>query len=184
MIGFRQFLQEVSLARVWQHVVNKDVAIGIITAFRGIYSIEDNVARNRKLAAQIRENGYGYVFVEGKYIEEAGTPNERAVKEDSIFIIGSSKDSGRLKHLLIKWMETCEQESALYKPENSEEAVLLKANGLMQSVGEFHPNKIGSYMTKLKNRPGTFVFEMALEQKNWMSHWAESLDRSRASNSP
>jgi hypothetical protein len=172
MLEFKKYLNEVSLAKVWSHATDVQTPIAIITTFRNEYPLEQNITRNKELASQIKQAGYGYFFVDGSFIENKGTPNEKRVKEDSVFIVGSKK-SNNLKSLLKNWMLQYEQDAVLYKPIGTNKALSLNKDGSESVLGEFHPNRIGSYMTKLKNRPGTFVFEAAFVAKNWLGRLAE-----------
>lgn len=54
-------VQEASLSRIWQHA-KSDRPIALLTAFRGEYDREENVRRNRQLAATIRKLGYALLF--------------------------------------------------------------------------------------------------------------------------
>jgi len=174
MDTFEKFLTEASLSRVWQHVSNPDIAVGVITAFRGTYDLQTNKQRNAQLASEVRAAGYGFFIVQGSYVENKGTPDEKRVKEDSLFIVGNPKDGGRLKHLLTGLMKKYDQEAVLYKAANAKDATLLNADGSSFSVGEFHPNRVGDFMTQLVGRPGSFVFEGVEEPGNWLSRWARS----------
>lgn len=85
-------LNETSLGRVWQHFSDETRPVALLTAFRGIYDYDENTTRNRSLSADIRQLGYGFIYVDGYWIENSGTPLEQRVKEDSIFVIGARGD--------------------------------------------------------------------------------------------
>lgn len=168
--GFRTFLKELSLTRVWQHTTDLTRPSGIISAFNANRTLEDNMARTARLASDIRSAGYGFSFIDGHYKYADGT----AVAERSIFIVGNEKDNGKLKGLLKKWMTEYDQEAVLLKPENSNEAVLLTPGNGVKELGTFHPNRAGDFYSTMMNRPGTFVFESAYEDKNWLERLSES----------
>jgi hypothetical protein len=71
-----EIISEVKLARVHQYFTDLDRTAALLTAFRGEYTREENQQRNRTLAAEIRKLGYGYVFVDGYWVENLGRPDE------------------------------------------------------------------------------------------------------------
>lgn len=166
MSDFFDYLNEVTLSRVWQHVENRP--LGIVTAFRGEYDRKENVTRNRKLAADIRDGGFGFFVVQGSYIEKKGTPEERRVREDSFFVTTRPENEGNLLGALRKWCRDYEQESVLWKPLSSDVAFGVGQDGSMTSLGVFHPNRVSDYMSRLRGSPGSFVFEQAGSPMNWL----------------
>lgn len=172
--SFRQYLKETTLSRVYQHATDITRPIGIMTAFQSGRTERDNMDALAKLAGDIQSAGYGYFYLDGHYTHESGEP----VDERSIFIVGNRGDDGNLKGQLRQWRERYGQESVLYRPMGQTTAYLLFANS-EQSIGEFHPNRLGDYYSRLRSRPGTFVFEQALVGKNWIERWTEDVLRKR-----
>lgn len=162
-----RYLTEAPLSRVWSHAVDPSIAIGIITGFRGdaagntaAEKFQTNQIQTKALAYDIRQSGFGYFFVEGHYVEHAGQPDEQQVKETSIFVIGRPGQNDQLKELLLTLRSKYRQESVLFKPEGTANALLIFASE-ETSIGKLNPNKVGQFMTRLVGRPGTFVFESA-----------------------
>lgn len=153
-----EFLLESSLSRVWHHFKNDDKQVAILTAFRGEYDRDENVARNRELAAKIRKLGYGFFFVDGYWIENRGTPEEQHVSEDSIFVIApaSKKDFTKQIHEL---GNDYNQDAVLVK--DSSGVKLIYKNGSTETLGDIQPGKLSQAYTKLRSnkRSNTFVFE-------------------------
>jgi hypothetical protein len=174
MFTFReQMLHESSLSRIYQH--SQESNIGIITAYRGDYSIKQNEERNSKLMSDIRSAGFGYVSVTGHYIENKGAPEEKKVVEKSFIVISSANDSGRLKAFLQRTGAKYNQDSVLYKDSSADEAVLIgTASGRWPGldtevkVGKWHANKIDSYYTQMKGHR-TFTFESVESPEGLMS---------------
>jgi len=160
---YRKILNETSLSRIFQHSIDLQRPLGIISGFRGSNDYKTNVENNKQISYKLKSHGYGYVYVEGSYIE-----GDRKVKEDSIFVIGMKNEDGNLKGLLKTLIQEFDQEAFLYKPVNNTNAYLIYANGTEVKLGEFHPNRISDYMTKLKGTNGTFVFENFSEDLNWL----------------
>jgi len=105
----RSFLQESSLARIWQHL-QSDRSFGIITSYRHESPEEDAVAW-RELKSLVRESGYGYIELEGGYTHEGG--EAIFVQEPSLFIPNVSKEE------LLEWGDMYGQESVIFKDRNS-----------------------------------------------------------------
>lgn len=164
MFTFRdKMLHESSLSRIYQH--SKESNMGMITAYRGQYSKQQNEKRNSSLISDIRSAGFGYIPVKGFYIENPGTPEEDKVTENSFVVISSANDSGRLKGFLKRMGVKYDQDSVLYKDAANEQAVLIgTASGRWPGidtevqVGTWHANQIGDYYTKMKGHRN-FRFE-------------------------
>lgn len=73
-----------SLTRVWQHYQNKRFAI--VSAYLGESSKEINEARAAALKVAVRERGYGYVEMEGHWIETSGKYKGQELLEYPLFI--------------------------------------------------------------------------------------------------
>lgn len=158
-----------SLARIHDHVKNRNV--GLISADRAEHTAEERKAHRKALKADIRKHGYGYVNVQGRYIENKGTPHEKTVDDEHSFMVIGKKgdDKGALKGFLKKHGEKYNQDSVLHKAHNEPTAKLHGTTkkkdawvpyGKTHDVGEFHPNKAAEYHSKLKgNRPFSFTNE-------------------------
>ena len=106
MKTFKQHINESSLSRVFNQTKKYDS--GTITAFRSAkdcndgeeFSKGENKKRNSILKAKLLKLGYGVTAVDGTYIENFKTKDEREVKEDS-FLVLDLKGKGNLKKDLI-----------------------------------------------------------------------------------
>lgn len=150
-------ITESSLSRVWQHYNDPTKSICLLTAFRGDYTYEENVARNKSLAADIRNAGYGFFYVDGNWIENQGTPNERKVKEDSLFVIGKSDDKDFANNLH-KLGNQFNQDAIFVK--DSAGSRFINKDGSVNEVGQLSPGSLGTAYTKLRNnkQANTFTF--------------------------
>lgn len=161
---FKTLVNESSLSRVHQHSKGRNV--GMITAHRGEYSADENKQRNKELEGHIRKAGYGFVKVKGRYVENHGTPQAKAVDEHSYLVIGKKgHDNGELKNFLKKHGEKHGQDSILHKAHDETTAKLhgtreggWPGKGKVHDVGEFHPNRAGEFHTVMKGKR-TFSFE-------------------------
>ena len=183
MLTFKdKMLHESSLSRIYQH--SQESNMGMVTAYRGDYSIQQNEKRNSSLVSDIRSAGFGFVPVIGYYIENPGTPEETKVVEKSFVVISSSNDSGRLKGFLKRVGVKYNQDSVLYKDASSDQAVLIgTASGrwpgldVETKVGTWHANKIDSYYTQMKGHR-SFRFESVESPEGLMSRaYREKLDK-------
>ncbi len=102
------FLTESSLSRIWQHVEDPKRVFGVISAFRGEYKRPENNERHKRLMFDIRDLGYGYIEMDGGYLETVGD-KVQLVEEMSFYLPGIS-----YKHL-IELGNKYEQESVIYK---------------------------------------------------------------------
>lgn len=170
----RTFVNETTLSRVFGHF-QSDNAVAILTAFRGGNTYEENAARNKQLAAKIKNAGYGHFILAGHWVEESGH-NEDDTSEDSIFVVGSANDNGKLKGLCKKWGNEFDQDAALFKNSGNREVVFLFNDGRTTSIENFKVDEVAEAYMKLRARAGrTFVFESAFVEKNWLGKWAESI---------
>jgi hypothetical protein len=164
-------LNESSLSRVWQHFNDPDRNVAIFTAFRGEYDHDENVKRNRTLAAQIRQLGYGFFFVDGYWIENQGTPEEKHVSEDSIFVIAPADKAGFAEQIH-KLGNEYNQDAVLVKDESG--VRLIFKDGSEQELGNLQPGKLAQAYTKLRSnkRSNTFVFESERDDLGWIARLA------------
>jgi hypothetical protein len=162
-------LQEASLSRVWQHSQDPGTEFAILTAFRGEYPYEENTQRNRSLAADLRDQGYGFFYLDGYWVENEGTDQERRVKEDSIFTINRrAKDFAATIHRL---GNRYDQEAVVVK--DSRGTRLIFKDGTEQSLGQLRPGAMGTIYSQLRHRRGaTFVFESERDDLGWISRLA------------
>ena len=151
-------INESSLSRVWQHFNDPDKSVGILTAFRGDYDYEENVARNRTLAAKIKNAGYGFFYVDGHWIENQGTPEEQEVKEDSIFVIGKASDKS-FANKIHELGNHYNQDAVLVK--DSQGTRLIFKDGTTTPLGDIGVGGLGSAYTKLRTnkKANTFIFK-------------------------
>ena len=151
MKAFKTLLDESSLGRVLQHTKGRN--IGMITAHRSENSAKENNARNKELEGHIRKAGFGFIKVKGRYIENHGTPEARAVDEHSYLVVGKKgDDGGHLLGFLKRHGEKYGQDSVLHKSAKESTAKLhgtreggFPGKGQTHEVGEFHPNRAGEF---------------------------------------
>ena len=166
-------LTEASLSRVWQHL-ESDRPVALLTAFRGEYTREENVQRNKQLAATLRQAGYGYFFVDGYWVENQGTDRETHVAEDSIFAIGTAGKEEEFRNLIKKLGNHYDQDAVIVKDGNG---IILHTNdGAEINLGSFKPGNLAQAYTKLRKnkRSNTFVFESERTDAGWLGKLAQS----------
>ena len=178
-------LNEASIARLWKHTEERN--IGIVTAFRGRYTVQENRKRNAQLQNDIRAAGYGFYKAKGHYIEGYGSEASKDVSEEVFLVIGDKgDDNGRLKGFLKKAGAKYNQKSVFYKA-FTDKAVLIGTQSkdeegrpvdfpglnVEYSVGTFQPMKMGQFYTKMKGKP--FVFESYEEAESFMGKWVRHI---------
>lgn len=155
-------LDEASLARAYQHVVEKKVpSWGMLTAYRYANTKKQNIEANKKLEADLRGRGYGFFKVEGHWQEcqdsnlnYVDCPPEKLQDsiEVSLFVPHMTKDD--VKSLCKKY----EQDAVIYGGADTKgDAHLIFKNGTEDNIGKFQPGKVEQAYSKFKGGK-TFVF--------------------------
>lgn len=161
-------LNESSLSRLWKKYQDSDS--GTITAFRGEYSKKENLARNAELKAALLGAGYSVTSVDGVYIENYGSANEKPVKEKS-FIVFDHKKTGKLKADLKRLGLRYDQDSITFNSVSDGNYYLIGTSkrddsypgfGKEIKLGKPMFGKSGEFHSSVKGRP--FVFEETLAE--------------------
>ena len=155
-------LDEASLARAYQHVVEKKVpSWGMITAYRYANTKKENQEANKRLEQDLRAKGYGFFKVEGHW-QECQDSNLNYVDcpegklqdsiEVSLFVPAMKKEDA--KSLCKKY----EQDAVIYGGADTKgDAHLIFKNGTEDNIGKFQPGKVEQAYSKFKGGK-TFVF--------------------------
>jgi len=160
------YLKEVKLSRVHKHVSDLKGSFGIISAWltdgADKLSDKENVKRAKVLAAEARKAGFGYFWLEGYWIADKGKPDERQIKEYSIFIPGNPGDSKKLKKFLKDMGTKYKQEAWLFRPEGDKSVYVIDKSGGEFNIGGWKPDKVADMFSRLasgQNKGRPFVFE-------------------------
>lgn len=162
-------LNESSLSRLWKKYQDSDS--GTITAFRGEYSKKENLARNAELKAALLGAGYSVTSIDGVYIENYGSANEKPVKEKS-FIVFDHKKTGKLKADLKRLGLRYDQDSITFNSVSDGNYYLIGTSkrddsypgfGKEIKLGKPMFGKSGEFHSSVKGRP--FVFEETLTEE-------------------
>lgn len=171
-----EILNETTLNRALNHFKNEEIPVGIITAFRASYTKKENLVRNKTLALKLKEAGYGYVYVDGGWIEKQDDGSKKNVTEDSILVIGNKNDSKKLEKLLIKLVKEYDQDGTLFKPEGTLDVFIMDGKGDKSQIGsDVVLKELEAGYTKLRgNGEKVFAFESIRVAKGV---WGGYLDR-------
>jgi len=170
-------LDESSLSRIWKHSQNHQT--GTITAFRyardcgrgKVYTKGENKARNKNLQAKLLSAGYGITKIQGIYIENYKSSDEREVKEESFFVV-DLKDKGKLLSDLKKLGNEFDQDSICFGLKGGRRYTLFGTNdcsnaypgkGKKVKVGDAIFGKNGEFMSRVNGRP--FIFAGSVKTK-------------------
>ena len=175
-------LNEASLSRVFTHFNDKDTTVVIFTAFKNGVSRKESIQKNRKFAANLKNAGFGYFFVDGYFPENEGTDDEVQVSEDSIFAIADRENSKKLIDLCHQLANSENQDSIIVK-ELDKGLYFLDRNGNKDS--EFLGQQkvtfkaVGKYYTKLRNKKASnlFVFEGTHTRPGFIQSFREFLSQ-------
>jgi len=132
-------LVEAKLSRVFQYVEDDEKDFGIVSAFRGGNSREQNKKLHDELKKKVRSMGYGYIELRGGYQEESGV-----VEELSLLIPNIKKSE------IVQLGRHYEQHSVMYK--NNEDFYYIGTN---ESAG------IGKVLMRFKKGEGQSNLELA-----------------------
>jgi len=171
-----QSIVEIKMSRVLNHFTQKEYPVGIITAFRGDSDRKTNVANNKSLASFLRGKKYGFVYVDGAWIENQGKPNEEAVSEDSIFVMaprGTSFDE--FSKVLQSQAKKYDQDAFLaYDHENGIVKIINNSGAVEFTLKKFRIGSAADAFTKLRKNGnnGDFFFERVRHPINWISRMA------------
>ena len=160
-------LNETSLGRVWSHFSNPEKSVAILTAFRGEHTYEENVNRNGGLAASIRNLGYGFIYLDGYWVENKGTDKEIHVKEDSILVNAPASDQNFIQ-AIHGLANSYDQDACLVK--DSGGVRLIFSDGSEQQLGGIKPGKLAQAYSKLRTnkKTNTFVFEAERDDRGFL----------------
>lgn len=163
-------LNESSLSRVWQHAQG-DKPFAIITAFRGNLTREESEALNRSLAAEVRNYGYGFFYLDGYWVENQGQPNEEQVVEDSLFVIGNPKSEKAFVDRLVELAAKYDQEAVLIKASNGINVYDSDGN-VLEKLNKLSPGKLGTMYSRMRKDGRPFIFEKEADDVGWIGRLA------------
>lgn len=174
-------LDEASLNRAYQHVVQKNVpSWGMMTAYRYANNKKENNVKNKELEQDLRKLGYGFFKVEGHW-QECQDPNLNYVDcsqdqlqdsvEQSLFVPGITKEDS------LALCKKYEQDAVIYGGKDTKgNAHLLFKNGGEDNIGSFKTGKVEQAFSKIKGNK-TFVFKARAKgertQKNKQSSFSK-----------
>lgn len=177
-------INESSLSRVWKHFSDDDTTVVIFTAFRDGVSRKISVQKNKKFAANLKNAGFGYFFVDGYFPENEGTEDEVQVSEDSIFAIADKNTSRKLIDLCHKLANSENQDSIIVK-ELDKGIYFLDKNKKKDSeyLGKQKVTfkEVGKFYTKLRNKKESnlFVFEKTHQRPGFIESFRNYLINSQ-----
>lgn len=157
-------LDEASLARAYQHIVDKKVpSWGIASAYRYANTAKENERLTKQMKDDVRKAGLGFFVVKGHWrecqddtIEYGDCPSDKLVDaiEETLFIPKASKEL--MANLATKY----NQDSTIYGGKDTKgNAVLIGRDGeVKDDLGKFNANTIGQAYSEFKNKQ-TFHFK-------------------------
>ena len=100
----------------------------------------------------------------------SGTEKLKNIDEDSILVVGSEKDSGKLKGLFKKWGKEYNQEEDLFKDAGTTEIHFITKSGNTDPFAQkFSQKKLEIGYTKLRGRSkSVFSFDEERDGEGWL----------------
>ena len=173
MKTYNNIITEVKMSRVLKLFTQQEYPVGIITAFRGDLNRKNNVARNKSLASFFRSKKYGFVFVDGAWIENQGEKDEKSVSEDSIFVMGFNETSfDEFSSDLQSQAKKYNQDAYLAYDHENKIVKIIDQNGVVkQELSKFKIGNAAAAFTKLRKNGnnGNFFFERFRYPINWIA---------------
>ena len=176
------YLVEIKMSRVLKHFTQEEYPVGIITAFRfadvndNEISREENVANNKSLASFLRSKDYGFVYVDGAWIENKGKKNEKSVSEDSIFVMAPRGTSfAEFSNNLQSQAKKYDQDTFLaYDHENKIVKIINQKGVVDKTLKKFRLGQAADAFTRLRRNGnnGEFFFERFRFPINWIRRMA------------
>lgn len=171
----KQHLMELKLSRVWTHFNSHDYPVGLITAFRGERPFEENLRLNIEMSNIIRKR-YGFVWVDGCWVENAGTENELEAKEVSMLVIGNKNDDTALFDQLVELAHRYNQDGFVFKNTLGRTAVYDKDGNEMFAFSALSFDKLSTAYTALRSGSHsgrTFLFTEERQPMSFLSSLIE-----------
>ena len=164
LIDGESFVIESSLSRIYLHAEKN--GFFILSAFRGTFTMEQNLKRQDDLKKDLRKSNLGFIEMHGRWIEEYKDGSRELKTELSLFVpynIKAQLSEGEFFDLAIKLMYNYNQDAIVYKSTTEKEIYVLdkKLNSVF-SVGVFTADKIGEIYSTLKygsHAGRNFLFE-------------------------
>ena len=154
-----QGISESKLARIWQNVEERATPFGMITVYRGELDQKENRARNKQLRTAFRGQGYGFIVLDGSYVEETPDGKGTPVKEESMFVVGTEGDTEGFIKFMVSQCARYGQDSVLVgEGAGGVFGLYNKEGSFIMQLGKFYPSKIGYYHSHLRGH-GKRVFQ-------------------------
>lgn len=164
-------LNESGLSRLWRKY--KEFDSGTISAFRGEYDKAENNRRTARLKSILLAKGFSVTAIDGVFIENMGTPNEKKVKEKS-FIVFDRNNTGKLKEILVKLGEKFDQDSVTFNDVSEGNYYLIGTTKRDGTSPKYHESvrlgkpmfgESGIFHSSVKGRPFVFSEETELSEE-------------------
>jgi hypothetical protein len=156
------------LSRIWSKTQKH--TCGTITGYRDENTRKQNQQNNREIVNYLRGKGYSLTKVDGIYIENFGSENQKEVNEQSFFVCNhevDGDDGGQLEKDLRKLGERFDQDSIIMIPYGGKGAYLRGTSkrddaypsyGKKEVVGNGKYGKVaGQFLSRIRGRE--FAFE-------------------------
>jgi len=168
MLGFKNYLSESSLSRLWSKTQNH--VCGTITSYRGDKTKAQNQKTNKEMLRYLLGKGYSVTKIKGSYIENFASENQKEVGEASFFVCNDKvdgDDKGQLQKDLVALGRKYDQDSVLIIPYGGKGAFLYGTSKREDAYPEYNKKEIvgqgkfgkasGKFLSRIKGRE--FAFE-------------------------
>lgn len=178
-----ELLTEVKLSRVYNIFTNPSFAVGIISAFRGDEdkTLEINIRNNKALATDLRNAGFGYSWIDGAWIENRGTEEERHASEVSILVTSDEKNQKKLFDMLVAGAKQYNQDAFIFQSagENAPVKLYDKNGEVLLQFNNIRMDDIADNYSRLRSgghAGRSFVFEGVRDSVGYFGRLAGKKD--------
>lgn len=155
---------EIAVLTAWRDSLNNVTDNTFVPDDKNIgdnFSTKEKKMYNRELKAKLLQMGYGVTNVRGTYRE--GGADGTDVQEESFLVVNLKDDAG-FKAKIFQLSEYYNQDSFMYSPKGSDEAVLVGTNncdfpgyGEEIPTGKLQKNVSSMFMTRVGNKGFSFA---------------------------
>lgn len=163
MKTFNEYLNEASLGRFYNHLNNPNNVIAVLTAYRNEKTKEENEKNNNFLKKFIKSAKFGFVRMEGGYVENTEGKEVDVTDEISFAIFTSKEREKELYNFVVSMGKKFEQDSILFVDKDKKaywvstrEDSTVGPIGSKKILGDFHAKGLSGYFSKIGKKKFSF----------------------------
>lgn len=175
MTNIKDNINKASPSRIW-HRLKGDCPFALLTAFKDQYEYPENARRNNALGCDIRIAKFGHCYIDGHWVVDQGTTQERHIKENFVFAVGTAGKEEHFFSFIIRQLKECDQECALIRTKDTI-GIYNKDRKLDIKLDNFSPEMLIAAYSIIRGhgKNSTFVFENQRFPLGFFGTWIKRL---------